>query len=102
MTDDSNTNYVPPEELLDHVRDRESFLEFVHAMIEERGRARELERAEPAKYCVDGALGWKNAEIDAFLEAACSYFQPKPLQTPKSAPSWRMFAEFLYCGKIIE
>jgi len=82
MTIDSTALPRRPEELLERVRDRDSFLELVDAMIVERERAREIEAAEPSRYCVDGALSWKNAQIDAFLAAACSYFTPKPLHEP--------------------
>lgn len=91
-----------PEELLAHVADRDSFIAFVEAMAAERADAVEIERANPHAYLVDGAHNWKNGEIDGFLWAALSYFESKPYHTPESKPSWRMFAEFLWCGKIIE
>lgn len=51
---------------------------------------------------MDGAHDWKNADISAFLYAALVYFDDKPFHQPEAEPSWRMFAEFLYFGKIIE
>lgn len=53
-------------------------------------------------YVVDGALDWKNADIQSFLYAALEYFVPGPFHTPDNEPNWKMFAEFLYCGKIYE
>lgn len=93
---------MSPEELLERVRDKESFVAFVHALASERQEAAEIERANPIGYSIDGAFNWKNADIVSFLFAALSYFEPKPFLRPESEPSWRMFAEFLYCGKIIE
>jgi hypothetical protein len=91
-----------PEELLDKVRDRQSFVAFVEALAAEREDAQRIEREDPQAYMVDGAHRWKNAEIGAFLYAALDYFSEKPSHKPEDEPSWRMFAEFLYFGKIIE
>lgn len=89
-------------ELLTEVRDRETFVRFVEALAEERERAEEIERANPGVYVVDGALDWKNGDIGGFLYAALQYFQPGTFHRPESEPSWRMFADFLYFGKIYE
>ncbi|HEY5871159.1 MAG TPA: hypothetical protein VI542_37250 [Candidatus Tectomicrobia bacterium] len=61
-----------------------------------------MERANPTVYGVDGALDWKNADIASFLYAALAYFADTPSRPPQEHPSWKMVAEFLYCGKIIE
>ena len=71
-------------------------------MADEREAAERIERANPTAYCVDGALNWKNADIASFLYAALDYFEDKPSRTREEKPSWKMLAEFLYCGKIIE
>jgi hypothetical protein len=91
-----------PEELLERVTDRDSFIAFVEALADERAAAAEVERANPQSFVVDGAHGWKNGDIEGFLYAALEYFEPKPFHQPDTEPSWRMFAEFLWCGKIIE
>jgi hypothetical protein len=93
---------MKPEELLDKVQDRESFIAFVEALAAEREDAQRIERENPHRYMVDGAHDWKNAEIGEFLYAALDYFDDKPFHKPESEPSWKMFAEFLYFGKIIE
>ena len=86
-------------ELLGQVKDRESFLAFAKALMEERELADKMEGEEPEKYRFCGALGWENDSISSFLDAALasvedgSYFEEA---------SWRSFAEFLYCGKIYE
>lgn len=91
-----------PEELLDKVNDKDSFVAFVEALAAEREDAERIEREHPQTYCVDGAHNWKNADIASFLYACLNYFSPKVLVAPESSPSWRMFAHFLYNGKIIE
>ncbi len=93
---------MSPEERLDSVVDRESFLAFVRALIEEREEAERMERDEPERYRWGGALNWQNSEISAFLEAALNDFEPGPFHQPEWPPSWKMFAEFLYFGKIYE
>lgn len=93
---------MKPEELLDQVNDKNSFIAFVEALADEREEAQALEKAEPKRYCLDGAHNWKNADIASFLAAGLAYFDEKPFHKPEEHPSWRMFAEFLYCGKIYE
>lgn len=91
-----------PEELLDAVTDRDTFVAFVSALAAEREEATAIEQANPKAYCVDGALGWKNGDIASYLGACLDYFTEKPFHKPERGPSWRMLAEFLYQGKIIE
>lgn len=91
-----------PEELLDSVVDRDSFITFVQALAEEREEAEQMERDEPVRYQMGGAHDWQNGCISSFLYAALQYFEPKPFHMPDAAPSWRMFAQLLYFGKIYE
>jgi hypothetical protein len=93
---------MSPDELLGEVVDRDSFLAFVQALAADRWEAERMERAEPVRYQLGGALGWQNGDISAFLEDALQYFEATPLRRPEDVPSWRMFAEFLYFGKIYE
>lgn len=94
---------VHPEDLLETVHDRDSFIAFVQSLAEERTKANEVEESSPGTYMVDGALGWANGDIQSYLWACLEYFTDGPLkETPSSEPSWRVFAEILYCGKIIE
>jgi len=90
------------DELFDEVKDRDSFIAFVRALAEEREAAEKIERADPQRYMVDGVYNWKNADIASFLYAALGYFAEKPFHRPERDPSWRMVADFLYHGKIIE
>ena len=93
---------MSPEELLDKVTDRDSFIAFAEALAAERREAQQLEREEPIRYQLGGALNWQNGDIASFIEAALQCFEDEPYHRPDTVPSWRMFAEFLYCGKIIE
>ena len=93
---------MSPDEMLEEVVDRDSFLSFVRALAAERRAAERMEREEPVRYQLGGALDWQNGDISAFLEAALHYFEATPLRRPEEIPSWRMFAEFLYFGKIYE
>jgi hypothetical protein len=93
---------VTTDELLDKVGDRDSFIAFVSALAAERREARRLEQADPIRYQLGGALNWQNGDIASFLEAALCYFENGPFHQPEVVPSWRMLAEFLYFGKIIE
>jgi hypothetical protein len=97
-----DSNGVTPEELLDQVTDRDSFIAFVEALASEREHAEQLEREQPQRYCLGGADGWENASISSFLGSSLAYFSPGQFHTPESEPSWRMFADFLYFGKIYE
>ena len=91
-----------PEELLNRVVDRESFIEFVTALAEEREEAEQMEHDDPERYQFGCALRWQNGSISSFLYASLSYFDSKPFHEPESKPSWKMLAEILYYGKIYE
>jgi hypothetical protein len=93
---------MTPEELLYDVSDRESFIAFVQALAAERDAAQHIERQDPVRFMIDGHFGWKSNDISTYLYACLDYFEDRPLSKPESAPSWRMFADFLYFGKIIE
>lgn len=93
---------VTPEEMLDRVCDKDSFIAFVQTLADEREEAERIERENPKAYIVDGAHNWKNADITSFLYAALAYFEERPFHKAEQEPSWKMFAEFLYVGKIYE
>jgi hypothetical protein len=89
----------PIETLLVEVTSRESFVTFARALAKDRTEAQKLERASPDRYVLDGANGWKNADIASFIFAGLGQFEGR---SSTSEPSWRDFAEFLYLGKIVE
>ena len=89
------------EDKLDNVVDRESFLEFVRALVADR-----VEKAKnEGKYPYGGQEGgWEHSTIGGYLEAALAWaVDSRHLPTGlASTPSWQMFATFLYMGKIYE
>lgn len=93
---------MTPDELLETVADRDSFIAFVQSLADERERAEQMERDEPVRYQLGGALDWQNGDISSFLYAALAYFEPGVYHQPEEVPSWRMLAELLYFGKIYE
>ncbi len=88
--------------LLERVKDKETFILFIEALADERELAQEIERANPKSYCIDGALGWKNGDISSFLSAGLYCFEDEAFNHPEQEPSWQMFADFFYCGKIMD
>jgi len=91
-----------PEELLEGVHDRNTFMEFVWALVADRESAEQLERADPKRYQLGGAGNWQNGSISTFLGGAASYFEDSEWASGTAQPSWRDLAQFLYLGKIYE
>jgi hypothetical protein len=88
---------------LEKVNDRESFVTFVWALVEEREQAEALERENPEYYKYGAPLGWQNGSISSYLSAALNEIEdPESFEHISEEPSWRTFAEFLYVGKIYE
>jgi hypothetical protein len=90
---------------LDQVRDRDSFLEFVRALIRDREASVASEHESPGSPWGPDAGGWENLTIESFLGAALSWAEDAGLEIHQGLPeepSWRAFASFLYCGKIYE
>lgn len=84
---------------LENVKDKETFVEFLNALIEDRSRAEEIEQRNIENYQSDGAaLGWNNTNIESFLQAALVWL----VDSDKNEVSWKLMAEFLYSGKIYE
>ena len=91
-----------PHRLLEQVDGPDSFLKFVDALVADRvASASRDSSATP----YGAASGWENTTIESFLESAAAgardsqFGQTQGLVT---ANPWRMFAMFLYCGKIYE
>lgn len=93
---------MKPEELLQRVVDRDSFIQFVTALAAERADAERMEREEPARYQLGGAHNWQNGDISSFLFGSLAYFKDTRNRDPEEPPSWKLFAKFLYLGKIYE
>lgn len=70
-------------EMLEAVEDQASFLRFVEALQHDRNNHGEE---------------WQNSSIDMFLESSAAWLN----DTSPSEASWKLFASFLYAGKIYE
>ncbi|AFY44435.1 hypothetical protein [Nostoc sp. PCC 7107] len=90
---------VSPDDLLEQVTDKQTFIKFVQALVKERERAQEIENKHPNAHIVDGALGWKNGDIPSFLSAALECFTAQPGTYEEQNPSWKMFASFFISVK---
>jgi hypothetical protein len=88
---------------LDNVKDRETFIEFVWALIRDRKETVAKEKEAPESQRGYGAFGWQNDTIESYFEAAlaCVDANINKDDILKEA-SWAAFAEFLYVGKIYE
>jgi hypothetical protein len=93
---------MTPEELIDEVRDFRSFLDFVHALADERRAADEEASRDPMVAAYGAPRGWQNADIASFLEAAAACAHAHGGEGPGPPASWRAFAEFLHGGKVYE
>ena len=92
-------------EKLDNVVDRDTFLIFVKALIDDREKA-EAEIIRKKKLNIydpiwDNSV-WQNGTIDAYLEAASAWAEAVKEERMPENPTWRTFAEFLYAGKVYE
>ena len=88
---------------LEAVHDRITFLHFVQLLIDDRTCATRLEAEKPETYQWSGALGWQHDRIEEYLEGALHCLQDNEGRNDfLTEPTWRGFAEFLYCGKIYE
>jgi hypothetical protein len=84
---------------LENVKDKETFVEFLNALIEDRSKAEEIEQENVQNYKSGGAaLGWHNTNIESFLQSALVWL----VDSDKNEASWKLMAEFLYSGKIYE
>ena len=57
-------------ERLEQVVDRESFLEFVRALVRDREDEMRKEKISPSNPYDAGANGWVNGSIESYLDAA--------------------------------
>lgn len=92
------------DDLLDQVVDRESFLVFARALMNDRANEVQREKISPSKPYGSGHNGWQNGSIEAYLECCIAWTEAwigREHELPRE-PSWRSFAEFLYAGKYYE
>ena len=88
-------------ELLDQVKDPESFLEFAKALFEDR--MVDIREAQP-DLSDRTARGWVNTSLENFLESAIAWAEAPNTKFGRSADAnpWKEFATFLFCGKTYE
>ena len=91
-------------ELVDQVRDCESFLTFVESLRADRALADAEEATAISDSFDEGARGWQNGTIESFLEAAIAWARDADLCAAEGDASalWRQFALFLYMAKTYE
>ena len=91
-------------DLLDEVKDRESFLTFVRALYQDREEEVKYEKINPSPPYSPGANGWENGSIESFLEAAvaCTEDSLGSEHEMPAEPQWQAFANFLMAGKVYE
>jgi hypothetical protein len=82
---------------LENVNDKETFIEFVNALVEDRSRAEKIEQQNIENY-PGRRSGWHNTNIESFLQSALVWL----VDSDRNEPSWKLMAEFLYSGKIYE
>ena len=87
-------------ELLEKVDSKETFLQFVKALKEDKVEEDEKEKTSPPSPYGPGANGWENGSISTFLDAVEAYGEDSDLI--KEEPNWKSFALLLYAGKFYE
>lgn len=88
---------------LDGVQNRETFIEFVSALIRDRDETVAKEQQAPESQRGYGAFGWQNDTIEAYFVAALACVEAHADRDDiLKEPSWQAFAVFLYVGKIYE
>jgi len=93
---------MSPEELIDQVNDKESFVKFLDSFISDCQIAEKMERENPEMYQWGGANNWQNSSISCFLESASVYLMEGPHRHEGGDLDWKDMANFLYFGKIYE
>jgi hypothetical protein len=91
--------------LAEAVQDERSFLEFLRALEADRSDEVAKERATPSPPYMQGANGWENGTIEAFLDAAIRWaddsFDGMEFYEEPSNP-WKRCTEILLMGKEYE
>lgn len=89
-------------EKLEVVEDRETFLKFVDALIEDRRTASYFEKRRPTDYQLSSD-DWQSVTIEDYLETAARWLEDNKSSDEKpNEITWKKMAVFLYCGKIYE
>lgn len=83
----------------DAVVDRETFFEFVAALVAHRKAAARAEASSASSPYGPDAGGWENGTIEGYLEACAAWARDagEPME-----PSWQSFARMLRAGVAYE
>jgi hypothetical protein len=90
---------------LEQVTDERSFVEFLAHLATDWFTEAEIEANMPSSPYSNGALGWENGSIGAFLEASYAWANASRKGLKYYAPPenpWRRVADILMAGKIYE
>jgi hypothetical protein len=93
------------QELLERVNSAESLLAFTSALAKDRHDAVVRQRDNPSRPYSPDAGSWVNTSIEAFLESATAWANDTDFglkQGLRTKNPWRLFAAFLFAGKIYE
>ena len=92
-------------ERLNSVKDEESLMVFVEALVNDLDDEIEKEKIKPSSPYGPGANGWANSNLSNFLWAATSWAEASKNGLPlyeKSDNPWKRVADILYAAKIYE
>lgn len=96
---------VDLDELLESVKDEQSFIGFIEALGSDFASERVLEETTPSSPYGPGALGWENGSVDSFLGAAAAWATASSNSSLSNAPLsnvWQRCATILLAGKFYE
>lgn len=88
------------DDLLKQVNSKETFLEFVSALMKDKIDEDEKEKNNPSSPYSSGHNGWENNTIAMYLESIHAYGEDNEMITAE--PNWNSFALLLYSGKFYE
>jgi hypothetical protein len=92
---------MTPDELIEHVNSRDSFLEFVAALSADLRASNAQEALAPSSPYTANALDWENPTLDRFLDALHAWTDDMGDRISEP-PSWRTFANMLLAAKVYE
>jgi hypothetical protein len=87
-------------DLLNEVKDRESFLAFVNALAADHDESERLEKLYPSNPYGSGHLGWENGSIGTFLDAMARWAedinQVTKVDFPRKVPGKDLQFSFIW------
>ncbi len=87
-----------PFELLEKVNSKETFLDFIKALENDKIDEDDKEKLEPSEPYSNGKNGWVNGSISEFLESIHAYGS----DNDDLKLEWKSIAELFYAGKMYE